>query len=717
MKVHHTAATVRVALTLSLVFFAGLIFTPSMRAQAWTQDGIPPRFSHTAIFDPTTGKMVVFGGQDSNTGADLNDVWLIGTSTVKYLSETQQYPTGTIPAARYGHVATYDSISDNMTIFGGGTGSPAPCVNDVWILSGANGAKGTPVWIAETPSGTPPAARYRHTGVYDPNTNSMIVFGGSNCAKGYLNDVWVLSNANGMSGTSTWQKLVPSGKAPAAREAASAIYDSVHNVMTIYGGDAGGSNFGDVWTLSNANGTGGTPVWTELSPTGTAPNTRSGHTAVYDSVNNRMTIFGGFHGTHTLEDTDILTFPNGIGGTPAWSTIASTGTSPQVGFQSAVYNAAVNSMYVFAGSSSESKLASDDHAFTLSNSNGIGTSAWTRGGPPARYGSVMFYDSVTNSVFVSDGQHALTNDNFDDYWQTTNANDFSGLNWAPIDPTGTHPKARWGHTGLYDSGDARLLIFAGSTGFPTPCMNDYWVLTDANVASTVKGVKPKYVSVVPTGTAPPVRMHHNAAYDPTTNTMMVFGGWDCQSTYYNDVWILTDASDVTGTPAWVQLSPAGTPPSPRESSSAVYNSTTNTLTVFGGDAGGTPFDDIWVLSFANGTGGTPTWTEITATDNGPAARSGHTATYNAADDVMTIYGGYNGTALLSDTWTLSGASGQNGPSTWTELLPTGVAPARRFASVTYDPVSDDMFIFGGIFDIPTLPDDHLFTLTYANGVQ
>ena len=297
MKVWHLSP-LSILLVLSSVFSAA----PG-RAQTWTQAGIPSRFSHTAIFDPATKRMVVFGGQNSSTNSNLNDLWQVSTSTVKFVTETQQNPSGTIPAARYGHAAIYDGVSNRMTIFGGGTGAPSPCENDVWILAMANGQGGTPTWMPISPSGTAPAARYRHNGVYDPTTNSMIVFGGSNCASGYFNDVWVLSNANGEGGTPAWTKLSPSGKLPAAREASSAIYDSVNNILTIYGGDAGGGNFGDMWTLSHANGQGGTPVWTQLTVAGTAPYTRSGHSALYDSANNRMIIFGGFHATRTLSDT------------------------------------------------------------------------------------------------------------------------------------------------------------------------------------------------------------------------------------------------------------------------------------------------------------------------------------------------------------------------------------------------------------------------------
>lgn len=688
-----------------------LFLIPSSSAQTWTQYGPQARFSHTGVFDPVSKAMIVFGGQNSSTGTNLNDLWLVSTSSLKYIAATQVSTAGTVPSARYGHSAFYASATNRMTIFGGGSGAPSPCLNDVWILDGANGKSGTPTWMATSPSGRLPAARYHHTGVYDSTTNSMIVFGGSNCAKGYFNDVWVLSNADGSTGTPAWTQLSPMGSTPTARESASAVYDAQNNRMIVYGGDAGSTNFGDVWVLSNANGTGGTPAWSQLTPLGTAPMTRAGHSAIYDSVNNRMTIFGGFHSIRTLNDSFVLTFANGIGGTPAWSKIAATGTAPSVGFHSVVSDSAKNAMYVFAGSSSDAKLAGDDHAFALSNANGIGTSAWTRGGPPARYSQSMFYDSATDSVFVLDGQHALTNTNFDDYWQTNNISSSTNLNWVPINVGGTHPKSRWGQSAAYDSTNNRVMMFAGSTGFPAPCMNDYWVMTYANNT----GKKPTWTSVIPTGTAPPVRTRHSAAYDPITNRLIVFGGFNCSTGYYNDVWVVTSANNLNGTPAWTQLSPAGQGPSPRQSSSAIYNSGANTLTVFGGDAGGGPFGDIWVLSFANGVGGTPTWTEITASNNGPSARSGHTATYDAKNDSMTVYGGFDGTNLLNDTWVLSSASGQS-TSMWTEIIPATTGPGRRFASATYDPVTNTMNIFGGVFTLPSLPDDHLFSLTNANGV-
>jgi hypothetical protein len=695
-----------------LLLVAFIIFplcSQFLQAQTWTLLGPPSRHSHSAVWDPTSAQMIIFGGLETFTNTDLNDVWVGKTSTTLSDNFSSMVPTGTAPQGRYGHVATYDSISNRMTVFGGGLGAPGPCANDVWILDGANGRSGTPNWIAVTPSGTAPVARIYSSGAYDPNSNSLIVFGGSDCSTGYFNDIWVLSNANGETGSSAWTQLTPAGTPPPARQSGSVVYDSINNVLTVYGGDAGGSPFGDVWTLSNANGTGGTPAWTQLTPAGTAPMARTGQTATYDKTNNRMTIFGGIVSGITLTDAWVLTFANGMGGTPAWSLIPTQGTAPSVAYHSAVYDSKLDNLYVFAGTSSAGKLTTNDHAFALQGANGISSRGfkWFLGGPPVRYSHAAFYDSVTNGLFVFAGAHSGTL-LFNDYWEASNVIGSSNLTWIQLLPKGTKPSPRFGHTGLYDSTSNRLMVFGGGTS--SACFNDYHVLQNANT----KGGTMTWVSVVPTGTAPGVRMRQASAYDASTNALIIFGGFNCKSTYYNDVWILSNANDLTATPSWTQLATLGTKPSVRQSSSAIYDSSSNSLIVYGGDKGGSPTGDIWILSHANGTGGTPIWTQLTPTNNGPVARTGHTATYDAANNLMTIYAGFDGTNLLSDTWVLSGANG-TGTATWTQLVS---GQAIHFHSSAYDPVSNQLITYGGATGIkPLNPSSDIYTLTHGNGLK
>src|SRR5260370_38415463 len=89
--------------------------------------------------------------------------------------------------------------------------------------------------------------------------------------------------------------------------------------------------------------------------------------------------------------------------------------------------------------------------------------------------------------------------------------------------------------------------------------------------------------------------------------MIVFGGAEGRSSpCANDVWILTNANGSGGAPAWTQLNPAGGPPAARTTQGGVYDPTMNTLIVYGGqDCGSTEFLDFCIFSHANVCSGTP----------------------------------------------------------------------------------------------------------------
>jgi hypothetical protein len=129
-----------------------------------------------------------------------------------------------------------------------------------------------PSWISLATSGSIAFPRYDHSAVYDQTANTMIVFGGVIdvcCPSHPSNDVSVLSNANGMEGVSVWTQLNPSGSPPAGRSGHRAVYNSVTNRMIVFGGNDDADNMmNDVWILTGTNGRGGTPTWIPLNPLG-----------------------------------------------------------------------------------------------------------------------------------------------------------------------------------------------------------------------------------------------------------------------------------------------------------------------------------------------------------------------------------------------------------------------------------------------------------------
>ena len=75
-------------------------------AQSWTSDGPVPRWFHSAVLNPTTNRMVIFGGLPSaDTTAslqNLSDVWRFNVVGSAW---THVKPTGGGPGPRRGATA------------------------------------------------------------------------------------------------------------------------------------------------------------------------------------------------------------------------------------------------------------------------------------------------------------------------------------------------------------------------------------------------------------------------------------------------------------------------------------------------------------------------------------------------------------------------------------------------------------------------------------
>ncbi len=347
---------------------------------------------------------------------------------------TLLFPTQ-ILSERDGGAAVYDAPTNTFIVFSGADYEQVP--NDVLSLSNANGI-GTPTWTTVIPNGAPgsPVERAGHTGVYDSANSRMIVFGGcsftGDLCTNFLNDVWVLTDANGVSGAPTWVQLTPAGTPPAPRWSQAAAYDPVNNRMIIYGGDNQDVVFSDTWVLSNANGLGGNPTWTLLMPSGGPPEGQDVSAVAYDATNNVLIEFAGVMQDFSGDTNSVWTLSNanGLGGAPAWKNLIANGKS---------------------------------------------------GSPPKRDGFVSAYDSANNRLIVFGG-NANTPSGFpqlNDAWVLANANGLSGTpKWTKLNPSGTKPGGRTGAMGDYDSANNRLIINGGGSWdadfFST------WVLTGAN---------------------------------------------------------------------------------------------------------------------------------------------------------------------------------------------------------------------------------------------
>jgi hypothetical protein len=309
------------------------------------------------------------------------------------------------------------------------------------------------------------------------------------------------------------------------------------------------------------------------------------------------------------------------------------------------------------------------------------------------------YNPNGSRFIIFGGGQPRTND----VWVLSHAGGVGGTpTWTMLAPLGPAPAVRANSALAYDAGSNRLIVFGGMNGNLDTFVayNDVWVLTNAN---GLENIPSQWIELYPGGTAPAPRAVLSAIFDPSSNRMTVFGGctkgtFGCDVPQ-NDTWVLTNATGLGGTPAWIKLNPIGGPPGPRNSHTASFDPDTNRMIVFGGVGGNTGaiYRDVWVLEGANGLGSMPHWVQLTPGGTStPGTRYNHAAGYNPAANQLFIFGGVSSGAEKNDTWVLAHADGLGGSPSWRELFPTGGPPSTREAqSSAFDPYLNRMIVFGG----------------------
>lgn len=131
---------------------------------------------------------------------------------------------------------------------------------------------------------------------------------------------------------------------------------------------------------------------------------------------------------------------------------------------------------------------------------------------------------------------------------------------------------------------------------------------------------------------------------------------------------------------WVQLMPAKSP-SARDACMMFYDPNSKEIVMFGGWNGSTYLNDTWTFDGAN-------WTKV-STPTAPPARAAGSAYYDPHSKLVVLFGGYNRN-YLNDTWLWNGAT-----STWTQAAPL-LSPVPETSPMLFpDPVGGKVDEFGG----------------------
>lgn len=237
----------------------------------------PSTLTLRAALDATKRKIYIIGDgylSDGNTSA--SGMWIYGLDTNAW--EYNEIPTELKDLVA--NDVAWDSNRGHIYAFGGGgTGEES---NALWVFNSEIYS-----WNKLEPVGGSPPARNNHSLVWDPNGDRLIVFGGIGGGGGtFYNDLWIYSAS-----TNSWKMQRPRGDLPFARLGHSATWDPIESKMYVFGGFSPGSapvRHNDLWVYETESN-----KWTRMSPSGSIPPARSGHSAVVALNSRKLYIFGG----------------------------------------------------------------------------------------------------------------------------------------------------------------------------------------------------------------------------------------------------------------------------------------------------------------------------------------------------------------------------------------------------------------------------------------
>jgi hypothetical protein len=555
------------------------------------------------------------------------------------------------PISRIENAMVYDSGNQRMAMFGG-YDLNFNRTNDMWEYNGS-----ARVWANVTPaSGAIPSPRQGAAMAYDPARQRILMFGGSDDAGTVLGDTWEWSTT-----AKTWTLLAPS-PAPAARVGSRMVFDTANDRIVLHGGwnSSTSSFFSDTWAWNPTNRT-----WSNLgSGFSGAFSPRTYHGFVYNTTNNRVTIFGGRAAAADLNDLWELQ-----GNT--WVNIPAGGPPPGRGWSGVTYESANSRLVLYGGFSVPG-------GFSFQDTWAWNGSTWAQlpDGPTPRDSHQMVWDPNRGVSVVFGGSANDVRELAGSTWSGA----FNQVNWPPAQdehsiafdlvPGGSHARIF-----LYGGGDTRVWeTFANSPPF-TLGWRSPWIPSP--------------------GPGPGGRIGHAIVHEgPARDRVVLFGGRERTNgtlgpTVFGDTWAFTRTPGV-GTLTWNSL--PGGPPA-RYDHQMVYDTLRDRIVMFGGrNASGTALGDTWIWNGSSWSSG----------PGGPSARFDHAMAYDNVRNVVVLFGGDDGSQKLGDTWEWDGTS-------WSQRATSG-PPARSGAALSSFPNSGacggNILLFGGRAQSAALLNDH-----------
>lgn len=474
------------------------------------------------------------------------------------------------------------------------------------------------------------------------------------------------------------------------------VWSTVNSKMLVWGGST------TVYYNSGGQFDPATNTWTRITQYRAPAERQAKDLLVWSTVNNRMLVWGGYNGTAT---------PAAGGGqydpvTDTWYTITTTG-APAARYEHAVVWSTVNNkMIVWGGYTGATRLNTGGQYDPSADS---WTATTTTSAPAARHLHSAVWSPSANRMLVWGGNSGSATNTGGRY-------DPSGDSWAAITTTSA-PTGRYYHTAVWSTVNSRMVVWGGTNNGTTPLNTGGQYDPSGNSWSTVT-----------TTGAPTARVGHVMVYSTSNDRVVVWGGSDLSTNYYNTGGQYNPAGN-----SWTSTSTTNAPGA-RQNATGTWCPYNDKMFVWGGYGSGvgyaldvgmySPSGDSWsnytfpytptgkfnhsivwtgtyMIQWAGSFGATlslggsrydpttDTWAILPATGLGGPRRY-HSAVWAELLGLMIVWGGYDGSTYYN-----TGAKYDPVLNSWTVMTTTGAPTARYNHVAVWSPINSRMIIWGG----------------------
>jgi hypothetical protein len=692
--------------------------TPTMQSDTWTYNyssnnwtQLAPsetptkRYDHMIVYDKEDNVSIMFGGRDNDEGVTLASTWVFNWSDWEWYNMTPS----TQPSPRRLHGMSFDTENNVTVLFGGFDETNE--LGDTWVYDYS-----TNIWtnVTNTSRLNPNITRMPAM-TYDIDYNRHIVFGGWDGVKD-LNQTWEYtyfdkSNpkdcgklALGQHCSVNWTVNATALDLWAIDANFSATISVDNNTVNAYVDIAVPSNVPPKWNNNQTNNSNPTAEidsvlhivnWTDDKGLAAYVFSWNGSTGCTVWENDTDVTF-----TNTINQSNITKqIPAGCAGTTigwfVWANdtnseenISGSESTPHTYFVKAagwlnITLKVPNTTYQDVNSPLS---MNQNNTFNVSvNVSCQGTAGTTCGlvktGIRYNESSVDTPDDPINMTY--DTPFYITEE-YNNTWTNISALDQDNI-----------PPSRRSFVMAYDSNNNVTIQYGGTKPGGGSYANDTWLFnyTDKQWYNITTDMRPTEALVIST------MVHIESA-----KRTMMFGGTDQQGDFHSSVFVF-NLSDNN----WYNITNASdsATPSDRYAHAMAYGVEPDITLLFGGSTG-SMLSDTWMYNYS-----VKDWTQLSPSET-PTKRYNSFMVYDKANQVFIMFGGRDNddTTTLASTWVFNWSDRE-----WYNMTPSPQPSPRRIHHMTYDTENNVTVLFGGYDESNNLADTWVYdysTNTWRN---